>query len=99
MEMVKTAGACRQEGHKRIRDISQIAGNRVKLEGKSNNLLELLKEDEYFKPIRSKLDSMVDPNLYTGRCGKQVEEFVQSEVIPIVERYKGHLHHKSELLL
>ncbi len=97
MEMVKTAGASRQEGHKRIRDISQIAGNRVKLEGKQNNLIELLKEDEYFKPISAKLDQMLDPKLYTGRSGKQVEEFVALQVAPIVERYKQKFTQKSEL--
>ncbi len=97
MELVKTAGANRQEGHKKIRDISQIAGNNVKLEGKKNNLIELLKQDEYFAPISSKLDQMLDPSHYTGRSGKQVEEFVNSEVTAIIERYKENLGEKSEL--
>ena len=39
MEMVNKYGANRQEGHKRIRDLSQIASSHVKLEGKPNNLL------------------------------------------------------------
>lgn len=39
MELVKSHGANRQEGHKRIRDLSQIASNHVKLEGKQNDLI------------------------------------------------------------
>jgi len=39
MEMVKNHGANRQEGHKKIRDLSQTASNNVKLEGKQNNLI------------------------------------------------------------
>lgn len=98
MEMVKSGGD-RQEGHEKIRVISQIAGNNVKLEGKKNNMLELLKEDPTFKPIASKLDGMLDPKLYVGRCAQQVEEFIESEVVPIVIRYKDSLNGKSELNL
>jgi len=97
MEMVK-GGGNRQDGHEKIRVISQIAGNNVKLEGKKNNMIELLKEDEMFKPIASKLDKMLDPKLYIGRCDKQVEEFLNLEVKEIVERYKSSLvGAKSEL--
>ena len=97
MEMVK-GGGNRQDGHEKIRVISQIAGNNVKLEGKKNNMIELLKEDEMFKPIASKLDKMLDPKLYIGRCDKQVEEFLNLEVKEIVERYKSSLGGaKSEL--
>ena len=39
MEMVEKHGANRQEGHKRIRDLSQIASDNVKKEGKQNNLI------------------------------------------------------------
>ncbi len=39
MEMVNKHSANRQEGHKRIRDLSQIASSHVKQEGKQNNLL------------------------------------------------------------
>ena len=99
MEMVKSAGANRQEAHQKIRDLSQIAGNNVKLEGKQNNLIELLKNDEYFKPISAKLDEMLDPAQYTGRAGKQVEEFVEQVVKNILDQYKDALDAKSELTL
>jgi len=96
MEMVKEGGN-RQEGHERIRQISQIAGNQVKLEGKKNNMIDLLKEDECFKKIASKVDDMLDPQLYVGRSAQQVDEFYQSEVLPIVARYKASFSGKSEL--
>ncbi len=98
MEMVKSGGD-RQEGHEKIRVISQIAGKNVKLEGQKNNMLELLKEDLTFKPIASKLDGMLDPKLYIGRCVQQVEEFIESEVVPIVFRYSNSLSGNSELNL
>jgi len=98
MEMVKNGGD-RQEGHERIRVISQQAGNNVKLEGKKNNMLELLKEDECFKSIAMKLDKMLDPKLYVGRCGEQVTEFLDVEVASVIERYKNNLVGKSELNL
>ena len=89
MEMVKSGGADRQDCHERIRVLSQIAGNHVKLDGKQNDLIELLKKDEYFKPIHSNLEQMLDPSKYTGRSAKQVEEFSEKVVKSILERYSN----------
>lgn len=62
--------------------------------------LEILKNDEYFKPISGKLDQMLDPSQYTGRAGKQVEEYLRDVVAPITERYKTDSENKkSELNL
>ena len=44
MDAVK-AGGDRQELHERIRELSMIAGKRVKQEGLDNNLLELIADD------------------------------------------------------
>ena len=38
----------RQELHERIRELSMIAGKRVKQEGLDNNLLELIADDPMF---------------------------------------------------
>ena len=50
MECVK-AGGNRQELHERIRVLSMEAGKNVKMEGKENNLIELILQDEMFKPV------------------------------------------------
>ena len=99
MEMVKSAGANRQECHEKIRVLAQAAGNRVKLEGKQNNLMELLKQDDYFKPIHGKLDDMLDARQFIGRADKQVEEFIHEVVKPILDRYKNSLNVSSNLLI
>lgn len=44
MDAVK-AGGDRQELHERIRELSMEAGRNVKVEGKDNNLLELIAAD------------------------------------------------------
>jgi adenylosuccinate lyase len=98
MEMVKTAGANRQECHEKIRVLSQLAGNHVKLEGRQNDLIELMKNDDYFKPIHSQFDKMLDPVKYTGRSAQQVEDFVTEVVQKITERYeKKGLEESSSL--
>lgn len=91
MEMVKHGGANRQECHENIRVLSQQAGNHVKLDGKANDLIDLLKKDDYFKPIHAKLDNLMDSRQYIGRAPNQVEEFHQAVVAPILNRYKEHL--------
>lgn len=99
MEMVKSAGANRQECHERIRVLAQLAGNRVKMEGKENNLIELLKNDEFFKPIHDKLDGILNARQFIGRADKQVEEFCEEMVKPILERYRSKLNVTSNLLI
>jgi adenylosuccinate lyase len=89
MEMVKKGGANRQECHEKIRVLSQLAGNHVKLEGKPNDLIELMKNDDYFKPIHSKLDQMIDPINYIGRSSNQVEDFINEVVDSIIKRYEN----------
>lgn len=98
MEMVKH-GFNRQECHEKIRVHSQLAGNNVKLEGKQNNLIDLLKGDDYFKEIHSKLDELLSPRQFIGRADKQVEEFIGAVVQPILHRYKDNLNIKSKLLI
>ncbi len=99
MEMVKNGGADRQDCHEKIRVLSHQAGHRVKHEGKQNNLIELIKNDQYFRPVHDKVDLMLDPRQFIGRCDKQVEEFLQGVVKPILENYKTDLVGSSILNL
>ncbi len=79
--------------------LSQEAGNRVKLEGLENDLLDRIRLDSYFEPIWDDLDSLVDPGTFVGRAPEQVEEFLEEEVAPVLEKYKGKLDGKVEFKL
>ena len=79
--------------------LSQQAGQHVKMEGKENNLIELIRADPYFQPIHAQLGSMLDPSKYTGCCARQVDEFVRQVVRPILAKYESRLAGTSQLLL
>lgn len=96
MEMVQ-AGGDRQEVHEKIRVMSQEAGNRVKLEGKDNDLIDKIKNDDFFKPIVGKLDVIVDPSTIIGRAPQQVERFVKEEVAPLLLPFHDQMIITSEI--
>ena len=78
-------GGDRQELHEAIRQYSQKAAARVKLEGGDNNLLELLLEDERFGLTEESLKDVLDVRKFVGRAPEQTEEFLASVVAPILE--------------
>ncbi len=86
MECVK-AGGNRQELHERIRVLSMEAGKNVKVEGRENNLIELIKQDEMFRPVWSSLDTILDAKKFIGRAPLQTEEFIANEIRPILEKH------------
>ena len=63
MDAVK-AGGDRQELHERIRELSMEAGRTVKVEGKENNLLELIAADPAFNLSLEDLKKTMDPARY-----------------------------------
>ena len=65
MDAVK-AGGDRQELHERIRELSMEAGRNVKVEGKDNNLLELIAADPAFNLTLEELQKTMDPKKYVG---------------------------------
>ncbi len=61
-----TYGSCkrggdRQELHEIIREYSMKAAYRVKHEGKDNNLIELIINDDSFKMSKEEILSIMDP--------------------------------------
>lgn len=96
MDAVK-AGGDRQELHERIRELSMEAGKNVKVEGKENNLLELIAKDASFNLTLEELQKTMDPSKYTGRAEEQVEEFIQDVVQPILDENKELLGLKAEI--
>ena len=96
MECVK-AGGNRQELHERIRVLSMQAGKNVKVEGKDNNLIELMKADEMFAPVHDKLDEILDAKKFIGRAPSQTVEFIANEIQPILDENSGDLGLKGEV--
>ena len=96
MECVKLGGN-RQELHEQIRVLSMEAGKNVKVEGGENNLIELIKKDEMFKPVWDKLDQILDAKQFIGRAPSQTVEFIENEIAPILEKHKALLGEKGEI--
>ena len=96
MDAVK-AGGDRQELHERIRELSMEAGKTVKVEGKDNNLLELIATDPAFNLTLEELQKSMDPAKYTGRAKEQTERFVSQVVQPILDSHKEMLGIKAEI--
>ena len=87
MDAVK-AGGNRQELHERIRELSMEAGRNVKVEGKENNLLELIAADPAFNMTLEELQKTMDPSRYVGRSREQVDAFLTNVIGPVLERNK-----------
>ena len=87
MQAVKKGGD-RQVLHEEIRRLAQAAGNHVKLDGAENDLIERIKNSDVFKLGADELDQLLDPESYIGRAPQQVEEFIASEVDPVLAKEK-----------
>lgn len=96
MDAVK-AGGDRQELHERIRELSMEAGRNVKVEGKENNLLELIAADPAFNMTLEDLQKTMDPAKYTGRAAVQVDNFLKNVVNPVLEANKELLGMTAEI--
>lgn len=96
MDAVK-AGGDRQELHERIRELSMEAGKTVKVEGKDNNLLELIAADPAFNLTLEELQKTMDPKKYVGRAPRQVEVFLAQVVRPLLEENSDLLGVKAEI--
>ena len=96
MDAVKLGGN-RQELHERIRELSMEAGRNVKVEGKENNLLELIAADPAFPMGLEELKASMDPSKYIGRSKEQVEAFLKNVIHPILEANKDLLGVKAEI--
>ena len=87
MEAVK-AGRDRQDVHEALRRASHEAARRMKEEGQTNPLRELLAEDPELGPLAARLDQILDPARYVGRAPEQVVEYTREEVDPVLARYR-----------
>ena len=96
MDAVK-AGGDRQELHERIRVHSMTAGKVVKEEGKENDLLERIANDEMFGMNMEQLEAIMHPNKFVGRAPQQTEEYFHDFISPILEKEKDALGMHAEI--
>ncbi len=96
MEEVK-AGGDRQEIHEVIRVHSMEASKKVKEEGKENDLIERILNDNSLKLDKSKLKEVLDPKNFIGFAPIQTEEFIANEVQPILDVNKELVGLESDL--
>ncbi|ASK29855.1 MULTISPECIES: adenylosuccinate lyase [Chryseobacterium] len=96
MEEVK-AGGDRQEIHEVIRVHSMEASKKVKEEGKENDLIERILNDDSLKLDKSKLKEVLDPKNFIGFAPIQTEEFIKNEVQPILDQNKDLIGLEADL--
>jgi adenylosuccinate lyase len=83
------AGADRQDVHEALRLHARAASEAVH-QGLPNPMVERLAADPAFAPVRGRLADLLDPSRYIGRAPQQVDEFLESEVDPLLARH-AHL--------
>ncbi len=96
MDAVK-AGGDRQELHEKIRTLSMEAGKNVKVEGKENNLLELIAADSAFNMTLEDLQKTMDPSKYVGRSKEQVTTYLKEVIHPLLKENEDLLGMKAEI--
>lgn len=96
MEEVK-AGGDRQEIHEIIRQHSMEASREVKMEGKENDLIERIMNDDRLRLDKSKLAEVLDPKNFIGFAPIQTSEFIQNEAQPILDKYSDLIGLEAEL--
>jgi len=87
MKAVKKGGD-RQALHEEVRTISHEVSKRIKSEGAENDLIERINKSDLFDLDEDELAVLMNPTLYIGRAPEQVEEFIESEVAPILKKEK-----------
>lgn len=96
MEAVKRGGN-RQELHEEIRVLSMEAAEQVKKFGKQNDLIERMSKSSIINMSKEEIEQTINPVNYVGRAPKQVEEFYEEVIKPILEENKDLLGVNVEL--
>ncbi|MBA5850435.1 adenylosuccinate lyase [Clostridium sp. cel8] len=96
MESVKKGGD-RQELHERIRVHSMEAARIVKMEGGENDLIDRIINDPFFNLTKEEIMDLIDPRKFTGRASDQVEQFINLDIKPLIEKNKDLLGQKVEI--
>ena len=94
-------GGDRQELHEVIRENSMTASMHVKKEGRDNDLIKLLAEDDRLGKKFGLSEEDLKKNLktenYIGLSDVQVEDFIKNHVDPVLEEYGNLSDLKAEI--
>ncbi len=96
MQAVKKGGD-RQELHEKLRTHSLAAAAVVKEEGGENDLIDRIAADSAFMLTKEEILSVMDPIHFVGRAPKQVDEFLENCVKPVLEENKAILGEQADL--
>ena len=95
MDAVKKGGN-RQELHERIRVHSMEAGKMVKMEGKQNDLLQRIANDDMFGLTMEELEAIMIPENFVGIAPEQTEEYIKNFIQPILQKNKEVLEEQGD---
>ncbi len=95
MEGVKAAGD-RQVLHEKIRQHAMDTWHQMRVEGGPNDLLDRLRADPAFAPVRTQLPDKLEATAYIGRAAEQVDGFLTDVYEPLRERYRDLLGRVAE---
>ncbi len=77
-------GGNRQELHEKLRLYALAAGERVKQEGRANDLLLRIANDASFGLSLEEITEQLQASAYIGRCPEQVLAFLENEIDPLL---------------
>lgn len=63
----------------------------MKQEGKPNDLIDRIQRTAFFEPVIPDLAALTDPATFIGRCPEIVEEVIEEDVKPALEKYRGEI--------
>ena len=52
--------------------------------GLENDLIDRVRNDPYFDPIKNQLDELLNPSSFIGRAPEQVDSFLKDWVAPVL---------------
>ena len=82
-------GGDRQELHEKIRVLSMEAAREVKEFGRPNDLVDRIANDKSFGLTKEEILKVLKPEGLCGRAVHQVEEFIENDVNPVLEKNKN----------
>lgn len=91
MYLVEEKGFDRQEAHEKIRVHSIAAGERVKVEGGDNDLIDRLVADKDLKLTREEIEKVCDAHGFCGLAERQTEIFLANVKAEVLDKNAGLL--------
>ncbi|MBR9647083.1 adenylosuccinate lyase [Clostridium tyrobutyricum] len=70
---------------------------KVKMEGQENDLIQRIIGDPFFNMDKNEILDLIDTYKFTGRSKQQVEDFINCDIKPLLEKNKDILGEKVEI--